>query len=93
MRNPLIPAFRLRNAAGCVIGFRCPFCGDVHTHGCGNRRTVQWRGRHCIDPASRGKNYRLLVIGSVASPRMLPEIALSDVVALNRALAPCDAHL
>ena len=88
--NPIIPAFRMRGTRSRLIAFRCPFCSRVHTHGCGNGRSVQWRGSHCQNGAMNGKNFRLLVIAEVASERMLPKPSIADIVALNAALASCD---
>lgn len=93
MRNPVIPAHRLLDRDTCTLAFRCPWCGGAHAHGCGNGRSVQWRGSHCALPEIAGRNYRLLAVGEVTSARMLPRLTLADIAELNRALAPCSAQL
>lgn len=93
--NPLVPAFRVRGPGACVVlMFRCPWCSHVHEHGPGHGGPVQWRGAdQCVPPAEiSGRNYRLLVCGEVASPRMLPRITCDDVAALNLKIAEQSAR-
>lgn len=89
-RNPLVPAYRLASNSKLLV-FRCPGCGELHTHGVGDGLPVQWRGSHCA-PQSRlgGKNVRLMVCGTVPSRRLLPQLTAKDVTVLNSRLAEVD---
>lgn len=95
-KNPIVPAYRLapdrcdsdRQPISELVIFRCPACGDIHTHGAGNGSAMQWRGSHCCAGSPlAGKNVRLLVCGTVASRRMLPHHSAAEIAELNKVVA------
>lgn len=82
--NPLIPAFLIGD--GREMGFRCPCCGRVHTHGYVPSHLVHWRGGHCLKPAPGWGGYRLIIAGRVTSIHRLPKLSFADVRAFNLAI-------
>lgn len=90
--NPIYPAYRI-GARAAQIGYRCHLCAGVHYHGVGDESASQWRGSHCVNAKAGEKNVRLIVVGTVAGPHMVPRCSLEDLERLNEALAPCNDFL
>jgi hypothetical protein len=78
-----LPAYRCSSKRLLV---RCPWCDEVHSHG-DTGGAIERRGSHCIDPcplAHRG--YALIIVGRVASWRMVPRLDPADAVELSEVL-------
>lgn len=90
--NPILPAYRV-GVRAAQIGFRCELCSGGHLHGLGDGHASQWRGSHCPQSKPDEMNRRLLIVGSVASPHMVPRCSAEDLERFNTALAPCEQFL
>jgi hypothetical protein len=85
MSEPVIPAYRIGDER--IMGFRCPCCGGIHTHGFVPDEVIHGRGSHCPKAAPGWTGYRLIVVGVVKSSRMLPKLSMADVSAFNLAIS------
>jgi hypothetical protein len=83
--EPLIPAFCIGD--GRQMGFRCPSCGSVHTHGYISDQLIHRRGSHCLEAPPGWSGYRLIVVGGVPSSQELPKLSFADVHAFNLAIS------
>ena len=87
--GPLIPAYRYHRPedGGHSIVFHCPFCNRLHWHGLPptDSGLIHPRVSHCFDVKSPlwGAEYRLVVVGDVASPDSVPRYSANDIDSLN----------
>jgi hypothetical protein len=82
---PIVLVYHLQ-ASPEHIGFSCPWCKRVHTHG--SHGGDGSRASHCIQPSSPlfGRGVVLFYAGDVASARTIPRLSKFEMTVLSNLL-------